>query len=126
MTSAIRHSVSLQYKIPDDWNFDGARRLFFQPNVLPGSEIKLKWTPPDADGLVKFLSDDRQFDKERVLRVVERIKATMRQSTQTRLEVRMTFNVRAILTGQGGLRPSSGPPPSPRTSGSWRKRRLTP
>jgi flap endonuclease-1 len=56
-------------KLTEDPN--GVRQVFLKPRVL--EKYVLKRSPPDRDGLVNFLSEERGFNKERVERLTERL-----------------------------------------------------
>ena len=51
------------------------REIFLKPAV--SSEYNLKWQEPDVEGLVQFLCEERDFNKERVRTAVERAKLAM-------------------------------------------------
>src|SRR5438093_12910821 len=59
----------IRSKLTED--LTSVRRVFLKPRVL--EEYVLKRSPPDRDGLVKFLSEERGFNKERVERLTERL-----------------------------------------------------
>src|SRR5205807_2200566 len=59
----------IKSKLTEDLN--SVRQVFLKPRVL--EKYLLKRSPPDLDGLVKFLSDERGFNKERVERLTERL-----------------------------------------------------
>ena len=59
----------IRSKLTEDLN--SVRQVFLKPRVL--EEYVLKRSPPDRDGLVKFLSEERGFNKERVERLTERL-----------------------------------------------------
>jgi len=59
----------IRSKLTEDPN--SVRRVFLKPRVL--EEYVLKRSPPDRNGLVKFLSEERGFNKERVERLTERL-----------------------------------------------------
>ena len=75
-------------KVPDDWLFKGARRLFLEPNVLKGSitESDLKIKNPDDEGLVAFLCGEHGFSEERVRGTLKRIKNSKPNASQTRID----------------------------------------
>ncbi|KAG4069778.1 hypothetical protein HA402_003219 [Bradysia odoriphaga] len=75
-----------KYQIPEDWNYEKARELFLNPEVLDPDSVELKWTDPDEDGLVAFLCGDRQFNEERVRNGARKIMKTRSTSTQGRLD----------------------------------------
>jgi len=59
----------IRSKLTEDLN--SVRQVFLRPRVL--EKYILKRSPPDRDGLVKFLSEERGFNKERVERLIERL-----------------------------------------------------
>jgi flap endonuclease-1 len=72
-----------KYKIPDPFPYEEARRLFKNPDVLAGAAVPpLKWSAPDAEGLVKFLVEEKSFAEKRVRDAVDRINAAKAKSTQ--------------------------------------------
>jgi flap endonuclease-1 len=74
-----------RYQIPEDWPYPESRHLFKEPNVsLDVPEIK--WTPPDEEGIVNFLVNENGFNKDRVTKAIEKIKAAKTKSSQGRLE----------------------------------------
>src|SRR3989440_9334771 len=58
----------IRSKLTEDLN--NVRQVFLKPRVL--EKYLLKRSPPDRDGLIKFLSEERGFNKERVERLIER------------------------------------------------------
>jgi len=59
----------MRSKLTEDLN--NVRQVFLKPRVL--EKYLLKRSPPDRDGLIKFLSEERGFNKERVERLTERL-----------------------------------------------------
>jgi flap endonuclease-1 len=59
----------IRSKLTEDLNI--VRQVFLKPRVL--EKYILKRSPPDRDGLVKFLSEERGFNKERVERLIGRL-----------------------------------------------------
>lgn len=75
-----------KYGVPENWNYQVARELFTNPEVLDPTEIDLKWTEPDEEGLVKFLCGDRQFTEERVRNGAKKLAKSKNSQTQGRLD----------------------------------------
>uniref|UniRef100_A0A336KU20 Flap endonuclease 1 n=1 Tax=Culicoides sonorensis TaxID=179676 RepID=A0A336KU20_CULSO len=75
-----------KYIVPEDWNYELARKLFKEPEVADPNEIELKWKEPDVDGLVAFLCGDRQFNEQRVRSGAERLIKSRSTGTQGRLD----------------------------------------
>ena len=71
----------IRSKLTEDLN--NVRQVFLKPRVL--EKYSLKRSSPDRDGLIRFLSEERGFNKERVERLTERL--TMRsEKTDAGLE----------------------------------------
>ena len=45
-----------KFSVPENFNFEEARRLFREPEVTPAEELDLKWEKPDEEGLVSSTS----------------------------------------------------------------------
>jgi flap endonuclease-1 len=82
----LKHIDTNKYSVPENWNFEIARRLFKEPEVLDVDTIDLKWREPDEEGLVKFLCGDRQFSEERVRSGTKKIMKSLKTATQGRLD----------------------------------------
>ncbi len=74
--SLVRKYGSLEH-LPDEIGsqlpagFDDVRQVFLQPKIRESYELEA--SPPDSEGLVKFLVMDRAFSEDRVVRVAERL-----------------------------------------------------
>ena len=79
-----------KYKVPEDFleSVKRARVLFSDPEVTEVKEQDLKWGPPDREGLLKFLVDENQFQKDRVLSTLDRLTAARKEGkgNQNRLD----------------------------------------
>jgi len=64
-------------------NFEEVRRFFLQPEI--SAEYSLDYGELDEDGLYDFLCGQRDFSRDRVRTVVERMRAFYRMSKQTEL-----------------------------------------
>ena len=64
-------------KIP----FDQIRKIFLEPDV---SKIdKIEFGEPDYEGIVKYLSEERDFSKDRVETSLNRLKKSLEKKSQT-------------------------------------------
>jgi flap endonuclease-1 len=75
-----------KYPIPEDWQYERARQLFKEPEVLDPSTIELKWEAPDEEGLVKFLVEEKNFSEDRIRKAVQKLIKLKSKSTQGRLD----------------------------------------
>lgn len=50
-----------KFQIPEDWPFEEARSLFFQPDAADVSELHFHWTPPNEEGLLDYLVKQKGF-----------------------------------------------------------------
>lgn len=86
-----------KYKVPEDWNYEAARELFRNPDIVNPDEIELKWTPPDIDGLVAFLVGEKGFSEQKVRKAAEKLTKKNTAKPQGRLDsffkVTKTLNV---------------------------------
>lgn len=75
-----------KHPIPEDFDYVEARRLFEHPDITPGADLKIEFTEPDAEGLYKFLVEEKLFSKERVDKGIARLRAALNKKTQGRLD----------------------------------------
>ncbi|KAI1207589.1 DNA-repair protein rad2 [Annulohypoxylon truncatum] len=77
-----------KYTLPEDWPFEDARALFFEPDVRQADDplCDFKWEKPDIEGLVKFLAVDKGFNEDRVRAGGARLEKATKSSQQARLE----------------------------------------
>jgi flap endonuclease-1 len=67
--SIERMPEDIRLKLTED--LDQVRQVFLNPRVL--ENYVLRRSPPDRDGLVEFLSEERNFNKQRVERLIGRL-----------------------------------------------------
>jgi len=75
-----------KYPLPDPFPFEEARALFMTPEVTDPGTCELKWTEPDAEGLRKYLIEEKQFGEDRVNKAIERLQKCKGKNSQVRLE----------------------------------------
>ncbi|KAL9711388.1 Elongation of fatty acids protein 2 [Leucoagaricus gongylophorus] len=73
-------------RIPDDWPWEEAKKLFEDPDVIPADEVELEWKNPDVDGLVQFLVTEKGFNEERVRKGAEKLQKFLNTKQQGRLD----------------------------------------
>ena len=62
------------------------RKLFDAPDTIPASEIDLKWTAPDEEGLREFLVGQMGFNADRVNNGIKKLTETSAKGTQQRMD----------------------------------------
>ncbi|KAL6063404.1 Elongation of fatty acids protein 2 [Balamuthia mandrillaris] len=72
--------------IPENFNYEGARELFKQPEITNPDEIELKWTEPDEEGLLQFLVVEKGFNEDRVRKGIAKLKKLKGGAVQGRLD----------------------------------------
>ena len=75
-----------KYTVPEGWNYEGARRLFKEPEVTPADKIELKWEKPDEEGLVKFMAEENGFAEDRIRNGAKKLLKAKQGTTQGRLD----------------------------------------
>lgn len=67
-------------------NLDAIRKLFFEPDVIPGKDISLKFEKPDIEKLSHFLEVEMGFSKEKVESSMKRLEISSKIATQKSIE----------------------------------------
>ncbi|KAF9871269.1 DNA-repair protein rad2 [Colletotrichum karsti] len=88
LVEAINEDPKHKYTIPDDWPYQDARELFFNPDVKPADDplCDFKWEKPDMEGLVQFLVTEKGFSEDRVRSAGARLEKNLKSSQQVRLD----------------------------------------
>jgi flap endonuclease-1 len=88
VVEAIENDPKHKYTIPEDWPYQEARELFFQPDVRDADDpaCDFKWESPDVEGLVDFLVKDKGFSEDRVRNAAARLQKNLKSAQQARLE----------------------------------------
>ncbi|KAF8879095.1 PIN domain-like protein [Gymnopilus junonius] len=73
-------------QIPDEWDWESAKKIFEKPDVLPADEVELEWKNPDVDGLVEFLVKEKGFNEERVRKGADKLQKYLHTKQQGRLD----------------------------------------
>jgi len=84
--SLLKNIANTKFQVPEGFLYEQARGLFQKPDVLDSKDIHLEWKEPNEEEIVKFLVDEKGFNKERVLSGVRRLKASKDKSSQKRLD----------------------------------------
>ncbi|KAI6232979.1 Flap endonuclease 1-like protein [Aphelenchoides fujianensis] len=75
-----------KFKVPANWNFAAARKLFVSPSVDDGATFQLKWTPPDEEAIMKLMVEEQGFNADRIKAGLARLKNTGGKSQQGRID----------------------------------------
>jgi flap endonuclease-1 len=73
-------------KIPAEYPFEAARKLFKNHPCIPNDQVKLKFGKIDKDGLRKFLCEEKGFNEERVNNQIKRLEKVNGKATQRRMD----------------------------------------
>uniref|UniRef100_A0A0K0F8L7 Flap endonuclease 1 n=1 Tax=Strongyloides venezuelensis TaxID=75913 RepID=A0A0K0F8L7_STRVS len=87
-----------KYKVPVNWNFKLARELFVSPEVTDGNSFNFKWSSPDIEGIIAFMSGEKNFNEQRLRSSLERLKKAKQNSSQVRID--SFFKVTNIVTSE--------------------------
>jgi flap endonuclease-1 len=84
----IKNDPKKKYTLPEDWPYQEARELFFNPDVRPADhpDCDFKWNGPDVEGLVKFLVTEKGFSEDRVRNAAQKLTKNLKTAQQARLE----------------------------------------
>ncbi|KAI1990405.1 Elongation of fatty acids protein 2 [Ophidiomyces ophidiicola] len=88
VVEAIQNDPKKKYNLPEDWPYEQARDLFFEPDVRSADhpDCDFKWDAPDVKGLVKFLVEGKGFNEDRVRSGAARLQKNLKTAQQSRLE----------------------------------------
>jgi flap endonuclease-1 len=88
VVEAIEKDPKKKYTIPEDWPYQEARELFFNPDVRKADDPQcdFKWEGPDVEGLVEYLAKDKGFSEDRVRNGAARLQKNLKSAQQSRLE----------------------------------------
>ncbi|VEU21877.1 DEKNAAC102806 [Brettanomyces naardenensis] len=86
VVESIEEDPKSKYKVPENWPYKEARELFLHPEVTPGSEVELKWTEPDIEGLIEYMVKENGFSEQRIRDGAGKLKKALKTGTQERLD----------------------------------------
>merc|ERR1712083_359711 len=84
--NGIKHLDKKRYKVPENFLYKEATKLFISPEVANAEDIKLSWKKPDEEGLIKFMVEEKGFDEGRIKAGIQRLHKAQGKSTQKRME----------------------------------------
>lgn len=97
-----------KYSIPDSFPVEEVRELFLSPKVADPAGLTLKWGEVDEAGLKALLVEQSQFKEETVTSGIARIRKSMKNSTQGRLDS-FFKPVPGAAASSGGTKRKGGP-----------------
>lgn len=78
----VIENLGSKFTVPEDWPYQDARELFLNPDVIDAEECDFKWEAPDAEGLVKFLVQEKGFAEDRIRGGVAKLNKNLKSTTQ--------------------------------------------
>lgn len=75
-------NLGSKFAVPEDWPYRDARELFLKPDVTNADEFDFKWEAPDAEGLIKFLVQEKGFAEDRIKGGVAKLNKNLKSTTQ--------------------------------------------
>lgn len=79
-------------KIPENWQYEIARELFKEADVTAEENMPVfKWGTVDEEGLKQFLVQENNFNEERVIAGIKKIKESKGKSSQNRQVVHTQY-----------------------------------
>lgn len=82
----LKNIDTTKHPVPENWLYKEARNLFQDPEVTPSNEIKLTWSEPDVEGLVKFMATEKGFAEDRIRNGAKKLTKAKGAATQGRLD----------------------------------------
>ncbi|XP_072266703.1 flap endonuclease 1-like [Pyxicephalus adspersus] len=72
----ILPTINQKDRIPPNFHYQEARRLFLQPEVADVTTLNLEWKKIDEDKVLQFLSREKCIKKEKVQRALQKLNPT--------------------------------------------------
>eukprot|EP00940_MAST-03C_sp_MAST-3C-sp2_P002191 g2191.t1 len=110
---SLKEGSKKKIVIPDDFlsNAVKARAMFTNAEVTKGSEFSFKWTDADEEGILKFLVDEKGFNKDRIKSALVNLKKAKKKTQQKRIDSFFSFG-----SGAGGKAKAKTPAAAPSTT----------
>lgn len=80
-----KHKKKLSYD-KDTFQYEIARKLFKEPEVIDTSNLNLAWSSPNTEELKKFLVEEKNFSESRIENAMKRIDNAKSKASQSRLD----------------------------------------
>uniref|UniRef100_A0A0A9X3W2 Flap endonuclease 1 n=1 Tax=Lygus hesperus TaxID=30085 RepID=A0A0A9X3W2_LYGHE len=75
-----------KYVVSNDFLYKEAAEFFKNPQVVDTDTLQISWDPPNEEEIVKFLCDEKNFNRDRVEAGLERMRRARTKSQQQRLD----------------------------------------
>eukprot|EP00475_Leptophrys_vorax_P011093 TRINITY_DN1763_c0_g1_i2.p1 TRINITY_DN1763_c0_g1~~TRINITY_DN1763_c0_g1_i2.p1 ORF type:complete len:422 (+),score=135.57 TRINITY_DN1763_c0_g1_i2:24-1268(+) len=119
LENVLKNLDSKKYQIPENYDFEAARKLFKEPELSDVNDIHLEWNDPDEDGLIEFLVNQKGFNADRVKSGIKKLKASKAKSTQKRMaDFFGAAPAAAASSSSSSSSSASGPPPAKKSKTS--------
>lgn len=115
----IEHLDQTKHPVPENFNYKQAREFFINPDVTPAEEVTIAFKEPDEEGLTQFLVQEKLFNPDRVAKGVARLRKSLAQKTQGRLD--QFFTISKPSSDHLGKKRARSDTPSNNISGTLRK-----
>ena len=68
MAAILRNLDQNKYIVPEDFfeSYTEAKKMFLNPDVIPGASLDLTWNKPDETGLIRFLSQRTTLSRSEI------------------------------------------------------------
>ncbi|GMT00345.1 hypothetical protein PENTCL1PPCAC_22519, partial [Pristionchus entomophagus] len=84
--TVLENLDTTKYPPPSEWPYKRARELFVAPEVTKGSEIELEWKDADVEGVVAYMSGEKNFEEQRIRSALTRMAKGRQNSSQGRID----------------------------------------
>jgi flap endonuclease-1 len=82
----VKENTKYEVPVELEENLNEIRKLFTNPDVLDSSQVVFKFEKPDVEGLKLYLIGEFNFNEERVLKSIDRLKKALNISSQRSIE----------------------------------------
>ncbi|XP_075704743.1 flap endonuclease 1-like, partial [Rhinoderma darwinii] len=109
-------------RIPSDFDYITARRLFLSPDVADVHHEDLKWAKPDDEKILQFLSREKHIKEHRVRNTLQKLHATRtpnlkkRKSKTTEAPAHKLTKITEFFPVRKSARPDKSTPGTHQTS----------
>lgn len=84
----LNNNEKIKARVDEEYihNLNNIRKLFKKPIVIPSEKVNIKFDNVKEDELLKFLVVEKNFNLERVKKMIERIKNVKKKGTQLKID----------------------------------------